>query len=144
MSTVQIPVAVQERQLAERFHLNDPLVVQYFYWLAAFLQGNWGYTQTSIYAGPVLDAINLFFPNTLVLSVLSSILTGLIGIPLGVWSAVRKDSLLDQATRVISFAGYSIPLYWLGLASGNCVLNFKCLLMPQHFSNQWHCKRELD
>ena len=110
-----IPVAVQERQLMQRFHLNDPLVVQYFYWLAAFVQGNWGYTQTSIYTGTVLDAINLFFPNTLVLSVLSSILTGAIGIPLGVWSAVRKDSLLDQATRAISFAGYSIPLYWLGL-----------------------------
>lgn len=110
-----VPVAVQEQQLVERFHLNDPIVVQYFYWLAAFLQGNWGYTKTSIYSGTVLDAINLFFPNTLVLAVLASILTGLIGIPLGVWSAVRKDSLLDQATRVISFAGYSIPLYWLGL-----------------------------
>jgi ABC-type dipeptide/oligopeptide/nickel transport system permease component len=111
----KIPVAVQEQLLAERFHLNDALPVQYFYWLAAFLQGNWGYTQTSIYSGPVLDAINLFFPNTLVLSIISSILTGLIGIPLGVWSAVRKDSLLDQATRVISFVGYSIPLYWLAL-----------------------------
>lgn len=110
-----VPVAVQEQQLMERFHLNDPLVVQYFYWLAAFLQGNWGYTQTSIYSGTVLQAINLFFPNTLVLSILASILTGLIGIPLGVWSAVRKDSVLDQATRAISFAGYSIPLYWLGL-----------------------------
>ena len=110
-----IPAAVQQQQLVERFHLNDPLYVQYFYWLAAFLQGNWGYTKTTIYSGAVLDAIILFFPNTLVLAVLSSILTGLIGIPLGVWSAVRKDSLLDQATRVISFAGYSIPLYWLAL-----------------------------
>jgi peptide/nickel transport system permease protein len=111
----KIPVNVQEEQLAERFHLNDSLPVQYFYWLAAFLQGNWGYTQTSIYSGPVLDAINLFFPSTLVLSVLASILTAIIGIPLGVWSAVRKDSLLDQGTRVISFVGYSIPLYWLAL-----------------------------
>jgi peptide/nickel transport system permease protein len=110
-----VPVAVQEQQLAERFHLNDPLYVQYFYWLAAFVQGNWGYTQTSIYSGTVLNAISLFFPNTLVLAVLASILTGIIGIPLGVWSAVRKDSVLDQATRVISFAGYSMPLFWLGL-----------------------------
>jgi len=111
----KIPVTVQEEQLATRFHLNDPLPVQYFYWLAAFLQGNWGYTQTSIYSGTVLGAIELFFPNTLVLAILSSILTGLIGIPLGVWSAVRKDSLLDQATRAVSFAGYSIPIYWLAL-----------------------------
>jgi peptide/nickel transport system permease protein len=111
----KIPVGVQEQQLAERFHLNDPLVVQYFYWLAAFVQGNWGYTQTTIYSGTVLDAIKLFFPNTLILAVLSSILTGIIGIPLGVWSAVRKDSVLDQTTRVISFLGYSVPLYWLAL-----------------------------
>jgi peptide/nickel transport system permease protein len=110
-----VPVAVQEQQLAVRFHLNDPLYVQYFYWLGAFLQGNWGYTKTSIYSGAVLDAITLFFPNTLVLAVLASILTAIIGIPLGVWSSVRKDSLFDQATRVISFAGYSIPLYWLAL-----------------------------
>jgi len=110
-----IPVAVQEQQLAERFHLNDPIVVQYFYWLSAFLQGNWGYTHTAIYSGRVLDAIKLFFPNTLVLSVLAFTLTALIGIPLGVMSAVRKDSLLDQTTRVISFAGYSMPLFWLGL-----------------------------
>jgi peptide/nickel transport system permease protein len=110
-----VPVAVQEAELAQRFHLNDPIYVQYFYWLTAFMQGDWGYTKTSIYSGTVLDAINLFFPNTLVLAVLSSILMTVIGIPLGVWSAVRKDSLLDQATRVVSFAGYSIPLYWLGL-----------------------------
>lgn len=111
----KIPISVQEQQLAERFHLNDPLVVQYFYWVAAFVQGDWGYTKTQVYSGTVLDAISLFFPNTLMLAVLSSILTAIMGIPLGVWSAVRKDSLLDQATRVISFAGYSIPTYWLGL-----------------------------
>jgi peptide/nickel transport system permease protein len=110
-----IPVNVQEQQLAERFHLNDPLVVQYFYWLAAFVQGDWGYTQTTIYSGTVLDAIKLFYPNTFILSVLAAIWTGLIGIPLGVWSAVRKDSVLDQTTRVISFVGYSVPLYWLAL-----------------------------
>ena len=111
----KIPVSVQEQELAIRFHFNDPLVVQYFYWLAAFVQGNWGYTQTSIYSGTVLDAIGLFFPNTAILAVTASILSGIIGIPLGVWSAVRKDSLGDQATRVISFAGYSLPAYWLAL-----------------------------
>ncbi|MFI5449784.1 MAG: ABC transporter permease [Candidatus Bathyarchaeia archaeon] len=110
-----VPVQLQEQQVAERLHLNDPLYVQYFYWLAAFLQGNWGYTYTTIYSGTVLDAIALFYPNTLVLAILSSILTGLIGIPLGVWSAVRKDSFLDHTTRVISFVGYSMPLYWLAL-----------------------------
>jgi dipeptide transport system permease protein len=110
-----VPVSIQEQQLDQRFHLNDPLVVQYFYWLYAFVQGDWGFTQTSLYSGPVTTAISLFFPNTLILALFATILTALIGIPLGVLSAVRKDSFVDQATRVISFIGFSIPLYWLGL-----------------------------
>jgi ABC-type dipeptide/oligopeptide/nickel transport system permease component len=110
-----VPVAVQEAQLAQTFHLNEPLIVQYGYWLGEFLQGNWGYTHTPVYSGTVLSAIDLFFPNTLMLAIPSVILTALIGIPLGVWSAVGKDSISDQATRVVSFVGYSIPIYWLGL-----------------------------
>lgn len=110
-----IPVSVQEQELAQRFRLNDPLIIQYGYWLGAFLQGNWGYTHTTIYSGTVTSAIDLFFPNTLMLAIPAVILTALIGIPLGVWSAVRKDSVADQATRVLSFIGYSIPIYWLGL-----------------------------
>jgi ABC-type dipeptide/oligopeptide/nickel transport system permease component len=110
-----VPANVQQQQLSARFHLNDPLVIQYFYWLVAFVQGDWGYTQTSIYSGRVTDAIALFFPNTLVLAILASILSVIIAIPLGVMSAVRKDSVIDEVTRVVSFAGYSIPIYWLAL-----------------------------
>jgi peptide/nickel transport system permease protein len=110
-----IPVAVQEQQLRARFGLDQPVLVQYFYWLVAFFHGNWGYTQTTIYSGTVLGAIALFLPNTIVLAALASILTILIGVPLGVWSAVRKDSVVDQTTRVLSFIGYSLPVYWLGL-----------------------------
>jgi ABC-type dipeptide/oligopeptide/nickel transport system permease component len=110
-----IPVAQQEAAVNAQLHLNDPLIVQYFYWLSAFLQGNWGQTSTSVYTGPVTGAIALFYPNTLVLAVFSAILIAAIGIPLGVTSAVRKDSIFDQLTRVISFAGFSIPVYWLGL-----------------------------
>jgi peptide/nickel transport system permease protein len=110
-----IPVAVQEQQLTQKFHLDQPVIIQYFYWLSAFFHGDWGYTQTPIYSGPVSGAISLFLPNTIVLAALSSVLTVIIGIPLGVWSAVKKNSLVDHATRVFSFVGYSLPVYWLGL-----------------------------
>jgi ABC-type dipeptide/oligopeptide/nickel transport system permease component len=110
-----IPVSVQEAQLIQKFHLDQPVIVQYFFWLAAFFRGDWGYTHTPIFSGPVLDAIGLFLPNTIVLATFSSILTVIIGIPLGVWSAVKKNSLVDHATRVVSFVGYSLPVYWLGL-----------------------------
>ena len=108
-------IAQQEAEINRQLHLNDPLIVQYFYWLAAFLQGNWGQTSTSVYSGTVTGAIVLFYPNTIVLAIFSAILITIIGIPLGVASAVRKDSIFDQLTRVISFAGFSIPVYWLGL-----------------------------
>jgi len=110
-----IPYQQQEQQIIEQLHLNQPLVVQYYYWVLALIQGNWGFTRTSIYSGPVTGAISVFYPNTLVLALFASILTALIGIPLGVWSAVRKDSIIDQGTRIASFAGYSIPIFWLGL-----------------------------
>jgi ABC-type dipeptide/oligopeptide/nickel transport system permease component len=110
-----VPIAQQEAAVNAQLHLNSPLIVQYFYWLSAFVQGNWGQTSTSVYQGTVIGAITLFYPNTIVLAAFAAILIAVIGIPLGVTSAVRKDSIFDQLTRVISFAGFSIPVYWLGL-----------------------------
>ncbi len=88
---------------------------RYFYWVNALIHGNWGYTHTGIFNGPVTTAILLFYPNSLVLAILSFILLTAISIPLGVWSAVRRNSLGDHLTRVASFIGYSMPIYWLGL-----------------------------
>ncbi|AHC51359.1 peptide ABC transporter permease [Sulfolobus acidocaldarius SUSAZ] len=99
------------QQLTQRFHLNDPIYVQYFYWLAAVFSGDLGYTNTPIYSGPVSGAIALFLPNTILLTIIASILIWIIGIPIGVRSAVKRDSAFDQSVRVISFALYSMPIY---------------------------------
>jgi len=99
------------KELIERFHLNDPIYVQYFYWLEALFSGNLGYTNTPVYSGPVTTAILLFLPNTITLTIIASILVWIIGIPLGVYSAVRRDSALDHSARVFSFTLYSMPIY---------------------------------
>ena len=99
------------KELIQRFHLNDPIYVQYFYWLKALLGGNLGYTNTPIYSGPVTTAIALFLPNTVMLTIIASILIWIIGIPLGVYSAVKRDSVLDHSVRVLSFTLYSMPPY---------------------------------
>ena len=99
------------KELIQRFHLNDPVYVQYFYWLKALLTGNLGYTNTPIYSGPVTTAIALFLPNTVMLTIIASILIWIIGIPLGVYSAVRRDSVGDQSVRVFSFTLYAMPIY---------------------------------
>lgn len=112
------PSARQEQvnQLVNEFHLNQPIYIQYFYWLLSLLQGNLGYTNTPIFTGPVTQAIELFLPNTLMISLLAGILIWVMGIPLGVWSAVKRDSPLDQAVRVSSFTLYAMPIYLIGVA----------------------------
>ena len=99
------------QQLTIRFHLNDPIYVQYFYWLQALFSGDLGYTNTPIYSGPVTTAISLFLPNTITLTIIAAILVWIIGIPLGVYSAVKRDSALDHSVRIFSFTLYSMPIY---------------------------------
>jgi ABC-type dipeptide/oligopeptide/nickel transport system permease component len=119
------------QKLIQEFHLNQPVYIQYFYWLAAVLQGDLGYTNTPIYSGPVTHAIELFMPNTIMLSVLASIMVWLIGIPLGVWSAVRRDGVLDQSTRVGALTLYSMPVY---LVAFSLVIIFGVYLRVLPFS----------
>src|SRR5712691_1715717 len=80
------------KALVARFHLNDPLYIQYFYWLWQVVQGDLG---TSVYAGgiPVSTAIVIFMPDTLLLTLVASVLTWIIAVPMGVYSAVRRDSV---------------------------------------------------
>jgi peptide/nickel transport system permease protein len=106
----------QIQMLIEKFHLNQPLYVQYFYWLDAVLRGNLGFTATSFFSGPVTQAIEIFFPNTAMLAIVAGILTWLMGIPLGTWSAVRRDKPDDIAIRVISYGLYGMPVYLIAFA----------------------------
>jgi len=106
----------QIKALIQEFHLNQPIYVQYFYWLLQVLKGNLGYTNTPIYSGPVSQAFELFMPNTLMLSIIASVFTWVIGMPLGVWSAVKKDGVFDQTTRIAALALYSMPFYLIALS----------------------------
>jgi len=107
--------AVLVQQLTNEFHLNQPIYIQFFYWLYQILQGNWGITNTPIFSGSVNTAIALFLPNTIMLSVVAAILIWVIGVPLGVFSAVHRDSAADHALRIGSFTLYSMPPYLIGL-----------------------------
>jgi len=93
--------------------LDKPVVVQYFYWLGNALRGNFG---TSYMTGrPVTAEILERLPATLLLMISSYILTLLITIPLGVFSAVKKGKWQDNLITVFSFAGMATPSFWLGL-----------------------------
>jgi peptide/nickel transport system permease protein len=100
-------------RIADRYGLNDPLYVQYGIWMGDLLQGDLG--ESFKQSAPVTEIIAPRVWPTVLLMGASLIFTVIIAIPLGIYSAIRKYSALDNAGTFISFLGYSMPSFWLGL-----------------------------
>jgi peptide/nickel transport system permease protein len=96
-----------------RLGLDQPIIVQFWLYLKNVLQGDLG---ESIRTGlPISQELLRVFPATLELATVGTILGVVLGIPLGVWAAVRKDSWIDHLVRFFGLIGYSVPIFWLGL-----------------------------
>lgn len=93
--------------------LDQPLPVQYVIYLRQLLQGNWGVSYHS--NRPVIVDIRQYFSATFELTFVALILAILIGIPLGVVSALRKDRWVDHVTRIGCLIGVATPVFWLAL-----------------------------
>lgn len=100
------------RRFNAAYHLDDPVPVQYVRWWADLLRGNLG--SSVVHRTTVTDELGDRLPSTLEMLLFAVILTALFGVPLGVLSAVRRNSLLDYGIRVFSIGGLSIPAFWLG------------------------------
>ena len=105
------PEAIE--QLREELGLNDPIIVQYGHYMWDLLHGDLGESYSS--GRPVLEEYFYFFPATLKLTVWSMFVAVIISIPIGVISAVKQYSLIDNVGMVAALAGLSIPNFWLGL-----------------------------
>jgi peptide/nickel transport system permease protein len=105
--------ASQIADVYQKYHFNEPVYVQYFYWLNGILNLDWGWSKTATM--PVTDAIAYYLPATFELALTSIIIAIIAGIALGTTSAVKKNRPFDHTTRVISLIGVSIPVFWLGL-----------------------------
>ncbi|MCF1482434.1 MULTISPECIES: ABC transporter permease [Rhizobium/Agrobacterium group] len=106
------PQAVVE-QTRRAMGLDQPLYYQFFVYLKQVLSGDFG---TSVLTtNPVMTDIGRFFPATVELATVGTIIGAVIGLPLGVLAAVKRGSLADQIVRVIGLIGYSVPIFWLGL-----------------------------
>lgn len=101
--------------IRERYHLDKPLYIQYFYYLKGILNGDLGYSRSQWM--PVSDCIKTFFPATAELALTALVISTIVGVPLGIISATRKDSLADHLARIFSLTGVSMPSFWLGLLS---------------------------
>lgn len=108
------PTATKSDILAIRKNLglNEPILIQYWHYLVGLVHGNLGYSfQTK---ESVAHAIMIRFPNTLNLSIASIIVAIAIGIPAGILSALKQNSIADISTTSVVLFGMSIPHFWLG------------------------------
>lgn len=99
--------------IESRYGVDKPLQEQYFTYIASLLQGDWGWSfGTSM---PVMELIKTHWIYSFQLVLLSSIFAIVLGISLGIFTAVKKNSRADHIAAFFSFAGISIPHFWLGI-----------------------------
>jgi peptide/nickel transport system permease protein len=100
-------------QLRSEFHLDEPLHVQLWLFLSGAVQGDLGYSYTQ--KRPVSELIAERLPATIELAVGALLVSLLIAFPVGILSAVRQNSLVDQFSMAGAFVGASMPAFWLGI-----------------------------
>lgn len=105
------PDAVAE--LREQLGLNEPMWKQYIDYLLGVLQGDFGWSTS--YNGDVMPLILSRLPATLSITMTGLIIAALVGIPIGVESALHQNSVLDYVFMVVALVGVSMPIFWLGL-----------------------------
>ena len=106
--------AEQFEALKRAYGLDQPLHIRYFKWLNRALRGDLGYSRT--YGIPAAEYVFVQrLPKTLILSGLALTLALVVAIPVGVFSAVRQYSLADYAITFLSFVGFSMPVFFLGI-----------------------------
>lgn len=101
------------KEMLDKIGYNDPIHIKYFKWISRAIKGDLGY---SIYYGkPVLDIIGSRMSNTVILATFSLCLSIILGIGIGIISAIKKNTLFDKVFTTISFVGVSIPAFFFGL-----------------------------
>lgn len=105
------PAAVQA--LRAEYHLDEPLPQQYLYWLRAAVTFDFG--ASVIDRRPVRERVAEKLPNTLLLNGTAFFIAALIGLPAGMWSAVRAGRKAERTTAMGFFLLYSLPSFWVAL-----------------------------
>lgn len=100
-------------EIRERMGFNDPLPLQYGRFMGDALQGDFG--DSSRERRPATEVVIERLPATLQLGAAALVISIVVGVPLGVLSAVKHGSAWDKLARVISVAGQAIPGFWLGV-----------------------------
>ena len=99
--------------LGRKLHLQYPVIVQYGFWLADALRADLG--ESMLDRKPVAEIIWEAFPNTLQMALGGWIVATVIGVPLGVLSAVKRGSIWDYIGRTVALTGQTLPVFWIGI-----------------------------
>jgi len=105
--------AEQVEAARESLGLNKPLYIQYFLYLRDLLNGDWGTSYRT--RRPVIEDIRAYLPASMEIAIMGQLLASIIGIPLGVLAASKKDTKVDHANRLFGITTVSIPVFWLAL-----------------------------
>lgn len=101
------------KALRRQMGLDEPIPLQFLRWLGDAIRGNLG--ESRIGGQSVVSLILQKFPITLELALLAMLVGCAIGIPAGIISAVKRDSWIDLAARIVGLFGFSMPSYWLAI-----------------------------
>ncbi len=99
--------------LREKMGLNAPLYVQYVRFLGDLLRGDLG--KSLITGKPISELVMHVLPYTLQLTLSAIIVGAALGVPIGIYTAVHRNSIIDYLGRVLSLAGLSVPAFYLGI-----------------------------
>ncbi len=105
--------AADYEQLKKNLGLDRPLIVQYGVFLSQVVQGRFGRSHISNH--PARDVLLQRLPATLQLAGAAFLLTIVVGIPLGIMSAVKRDSIFDQIGKLFAVAGIAAPSFWIAI-----------------------------
>ena len=111
-----LPMDIQAKdvnEIRQRLGFNDPLLVQYGRFMAGALRGDFG--ESLRYRRDAFGLVLERLPATLVLAGASMVLTLVVAVPLGVITAVRRDTLVDHVGTLATVLGQATPGFWLGL-----------------------------
>lgn len=119
--------------LRQSMHLDDPFFVRYFHYVSDAIRGDLGMSWKL--HRPVTSLIAGALPYTVRLAVCATLFSWVIGIPVGIISAIKKGTLLDHVSMGVSLFGVSMPVFWIALILQNTFMR----VLPVSGVNSWKC-----
>ncbi len=113
MSGERVMDPARHAQIMHELGMDRPMVMQYLSYIGGILHGDFG---TSIVTKrPIIQQFFTLFPATLELSICAIVFAIVLGIPAGVFAAIKRGSFFDQSVMGVALVGYSMPIFWWGL-----------------------------